>query len=441
MNLDLKSKFVDEFEKFGNSLNGESLTENFQLRKIAFENFKLKGFPTIKNEEWKYTNISFLNKLDFVLSLEEPVTNITKEDIKELLFDDLNENLLVFIDGFYFSELSVIKSELKNGLYIGSISEALKSNLAGIELLGKTIEKSDDSFTHLNNVYYRDGAYINIPENMELTEPIHILNIIDARQNNPFVNTRNLIIAGNNSRVKLVETYHQFGNNSGFSNNITEIIANSDSIVDYNKFQNDDKDLYQVGTTQVIQEKRSVFHGNTVTIKGKFVRNNLNSFLNDEHCESNFNGFYFLDNKDFVDNHTLVDHAKPNCNSNENYKGIIDDEAKAVFNGKIMVWKDAQKTIAYQSNKNILLSDNATVNTKPQLEIFADDVKCSHGATSGNLDETQLFYLRARGISEDKAKALLLYAFSANVIDRITIPVLKENIKRLIAERLNVEVE
>ena len=265
------------------------------------------------------------------------------------------------------------------------------------------------------------------------------MNICDTTHFSPLINVKNIIRVGTNSSIKIVETVHLFGEKPSVHNSTTEIEAAEDSAVHYYKLQNDKSDLYSIGQTFVKQAGKSEFHSTAISLRSRFVRNTLSTEFTDEHCESNMNGFFFIDEDDFVDNHTVVDHAMPNCNSNETYRGILDNKAVGVFNGKIFVRPDAQKTTAYQSNKNILLSDEATMNTKPQLEIFADDVKCSHGATTGSLDQSSLFYLRARGVSEEKAKSLLLNAFSAEVVNKILIPELRDNIREYIGRRLGIE--
>jgi Fe-S cluster assembly protein SufD len=305
--------------------------------------------------------------------------------------------------------------------------------------LGKYAGYENDPFVSINTALSQDGAYIYIPDGVMLEEPIQLIFLNDSRQGEIMSNPRNLIIVGDCSQVKILETNYTIGDKPSLTNMVTEIVADRFANVDYYKVQNNGENSYYIGTIQASQERGSVFNNSTVTIRGNFIRNNLNTRHNDEGCESNYHGFYLLEGKDFVDNHTLVDHAKPNCTSSEVYKGIIGDYATAVFNGKIVVRPDAQKTNAYQSNKNILMSDNATINTKPQLEIFADDVKCSHGAASGNLDKESLFYLKSRGIGEEKAKALLLNAFASDVVEKINISELRDQIKQQIAVRLNME--
>ena len=294
-----------------------------------------------------------------------------------------------------------------------------------------------ESFIALNTAFTFDGAFIHIPAHTVVEKPIHLLHVSDARNEATVSYPRNLIVAENNSRVKVIESFHTVQSaNHNFINSVTEVVVKENSIVELNKIQNEAAEAFHINHTEASQEKNSTFKINTITLGGGIVRNNLHIVLNGEYCNSQLNGLYLLNGSQLVDNHTLVDHAKPNCYSNELYKGIIDGKAQGVFNGKIFVRKDAQKTNAYQSNKNILLSDDASMNAKPQLEIFADDVKCSHGATTGQLDEDALFYLRSRGIGEENAKALLNVAFAADVIKNISIEALKNNLSVLISTKL-----
>jgi Fe-S cluster assembly protein SufD len=441
MNFDLKSKLDEKFTEFEHRLNGQKTSLFHQIRRQAFDYFKTSGFPAPKHEEWKYTNLSFINKHDFNLYLQPSTldSSITSDEIKPFLLKNIKENLLVFVNGFFSSDLSSIKDS-KEKLIIGSLSDIINSNAPHLDKhFSKHVLFDNSPFTAINTAFTQDGAYIYIPEGVTLEKPIHILQITDSRQGPIISNPRNLIILGRCANVKIFESAHTFGSSPGFTNSVSEIVLNFASQLEYYKIQNNSTNSYYIGTTQIDQEENSVFNAVTVTLRGNFIRNNLNALLKSENCETNFNGFYYLDGSSFVDNHTLADHAKPNCQSNETYKGILDNNSTAVFNGKVIVRPQAQKTNAYQSNRNILLSDDAKINTKPQLEIFADDVKCSHGATSGYLDQESLFYLRARGIGEEAAKSLLLIAFAGEIIEKIKIDELRDEVKRQVAERLNVD--
>ena len=274
-----------------------------------------------------------------------------------------------------------------------------------------------------------------------MDHPVYLYNITDTRLVNILAQPRTLIYVGENVQVQFVQTYATIGTSESFTNEVVEVVVEKDAMVEYYKIQNDTANSSQVNTTHFRQIGKSLVNTVTVSLSGDIVRNNLNIAMEAEHSESHFYGLYFLNGKTHVDNHTVVDNVKPNCYSNELYKGVVDDEATAVFNGKIFVQRDAQKTNAYQSNKNILLSDSATVNTKPQLEIFADDVKCSHGCTIGQLDEEGMFYLRSRGVSEKTAKSLLVHAFAIDILGHIKPEPIRSYVDKLISERLEFEHE
>ncbi len=428
----LFDRLDDKFSEF----NDESLF--LELRKESFAYFKELGLPTRKNEDWKYTNIGFLNKLKFDYN---PIDfDITKEEIDELLIPNINENLLVFVNGHYISSLSkIIDTE---GITIDTIKNAYQNNSELINSnYSKHFDNKDHALSALNTALSEDGVFVILDKNIELSNPIHILNISKTVNLSTFSNTKNLIFVGDNSKLKIIQSNHTLGDNSSVLNTSNEFILGKNSkLYNYN-FQNDGNNNYVFSTSQATQEKDSLFSDTTITLSGKIVRNDLRTKLNGENTEVFYNGLYLIDEDSHVDNHTFVDHIAPHCHSNEFYKGIIDGKAKAVFNGKVMVRQDAQKTDAYQQNRNLVLSDDAAIYTKPELEIYADDVKCSHGATTGKIEEDKLFYMMQRGLSRESAKSLLMYTFCAEIISRIDIPEMKNYIEELVKKRLNIEFE
>lgn len=436
--MTIKDKLIETFNNYSKSLNGEKNSYFFSLREKSIENFNKLGFPTVKNEEWKYTKVNFLFNNDFDIC-SNPVSSLPEKlNIPDFYIDNFDGNRLVFINGFFDSKHSnIVSNNIK--LIITGLREAYSQYPDLVEkFIAKYTDEQKNPFTSLNLALATDGAFIYIPEGYECETPFHLLFINNSDNVPVMTHIRNLIVLEENSKAKFIETNYSYGKNSTFHNNVTEIYQLKNSDAEYYKFQNDTESSHYIGSTQIHQERDSRFYSTTISLGGKLVRNNLNTILDGENSEAHFNGLYFIGNEDFVDNHTLVDHSKPNCNSNENYKGIIDDKATAVFNGKILVRKDAQKTNAYQSNKNILLSNEATINTKPQLEIFADDVKCSHGATSGYLNKEALFYFRARGIDEKTAQSYLLNSFSAEIIETISIDALRDLIKSVVAKKLSM---
>jgi len=432
---DLKKKLINEFQKFESSLNGEASSDYHQIRKDAIAVFEDLGFPVKRMEEWKYTNLKPLTDHDFHYTFENS-SELKSSDIEKYLFAKENINLLVFVNGIYSSELSSVISNCEN-IFIGNIQEGKKHYT---EIFEKHFSKYADfknrSLVALNTAFSGDGAFIYVKKNTELKEPVHILHISDSENENVMSQPRNLFIIEEGSKAEIAEDYYSKGDNYSFSNMVTEIFCGKNSMTGHYKIQNEDSKSYHVGMTQVHQEQDSNYSNTTISWGGSIIRNDLNALFDGQNTESHFFGLYLLSGKQHVDNHTLADHKMPNCFSNELYKGVIGGQATGVFNGKIMVREDAQKTNAYQSNGNILLSDDATIYSKPQLEIFADDVKCSHGATTGQLNENEMFYIKSRGIGDNDAKKLLLKAFVSDVLDSIRI----EEFRNLIEEKLEVKL-
>lgn len=430
---DLKNKLVSHFADFESSINGESKSAIHQVRKAAIEKFKELGFPTTKNEEWKYTNLLPATKIEWKEANTETASEFTTEEINSYFVKGLEASTLVFINGFYAEEFSDIKEEA-NGVIITSFRRALKVHRNIVEQhFAKYISYDYNGLVALNTAYAMDGAFIFVPKGKQVQNPIQFVFI---STNHVMSNVRNLVVAEENTEVTIIEnTFSQSGAET-FNNIVTEAVAAQNAIINYYKNQLEDESANQVNTTQFYQLKDSRCNTATITLGGKLVRNDLNFMLDDKGIEAHMHGLFIPSGSQHFDNHTYADHAKPQCFSNEYYKGIMMDKSTGVFNGKIMVRQDAQKTNAYQSNKNVLLSDDAKIDTKPQLEIFADDVKCSHGATVGQLDEEALFYLRSRGIGEKEAKSILTYAFASDILENIQSQPLREYLDERIREKL-----
>jgi len=422
----LEGLLIAEFESSKNSLFG-----NIKLREQAMERFAKQGIPNRKHEEYKYINVELALKGEFAFSSNN---TLTEKQIESFRF--LKEAITIVIENGIFNEKLSNIQNLPKGLIVSGLAEASTKHLS---FFGKHYSKySDinvDPFVALNTALAKDGVFIHIAQGVAVSQPIHIIHVSSAKQST-IIHPRNLIIVEANAQAKIVESFETTDSSAKmFNNALTEIVIDANAIVEHYKVQDEKDQGYMVNTTQVNQKKHSVFTTNTFTLSGSLVRNNLTIVLDEENIESHLNGLYLTNGNQVVDNHTLVDHRKPNCNSNELYKGIIEDKSSATFNGKIYVRKDAQKTNAFQSNKNILLSDDGTINTKPQLEIYADDVKCSHGTSTGKLDADKIFYLRARGLSEASAKKLLMHAFASEVVEMITIDALREYVEEKISMR------
>jgi Fe-S cluster assembly protein SufD len=407
----------------------------------GMDTFTQLGIPTVKNEEWKYTRIAGVLNKDF--SYATAVTEVTAADVDAFrLPGNEQANELVFVNGIYQAHLSTIRST-EEELVILPLSEAVKGEYKAVidNNIGHSANYHEDGINALNNAFAYEGLFISVKKNVAVEHPLYCYYINDARSANIFSQPRTLLHVNVNAEVMLVEEEVTLGVSDSFSNRISEIVVEENAQVHIYKIQNEDSHSSCVKTTHVRQLGVSKVNSVTITLNGGVIRNNLNFILEAPGCESNMYGLYCVKGNTHVDNHTIVDNQMPNSLSNELYKGIIDENATAVFNGKIFVRQDAQKTNAYQSNKNVLLSDTATINTKPQLEIFADDVKCSHGCTIGRLDEDALFYLQARGIGEKAAKALLLHAFAIEVLDKIELEPIRNYVDAMISERLDYQFD
>jgi len=432
-NINLKDKLLADFNSAEGRMNGESKSAVHQTRRIALQNFEKLGFPTVKHEEWKYSNVNNLVKQTFDFNV---ATSFGETEVAALAIPHLQGNILYFVNGIYRPDISTIVSP-ESELQLMNFGRAVKEKAELVEqYFSKYANYQNDAFTALNTAFAHDGVFIHVPDNQVVEQPIILRFITDSRTLNVASQPRNLILVGKNAQVKMAESYRTIGENASFTNTVTEIVVEERANVEYYKVQNESEKSYHIGTTQVSQQSNSHFYSATVTINGGFVRNNLNIVLNGQHCESFMYGLYFPNGKQHIDNHTLVDHAQPNSYSNELYKGILKDKATGVFNGKIFVRDGASKTNAYQSCRNVVLSDDASMNTKPQLEIYNDDVKCSHGTTTGKLNDEALFYMQSRGIPRQQAMTLLMYAFCEDVISQIKIEPIREYLEGLIEAKL-----
>lgn len=426
--------YQSNFEMFEKSLNGESNSSIHALRRNAIAWFNEMGFPTTKNEEWRFTNIAPIVKTNFKPALRYASDQVALKDIEPFVFHGTNR--LVFINGHFSKELSSV-SLLPKGAIVESLAVALKDYP---ELVGKHLAKyskyDENAFTALNAAFLKDGACIYIPDSIVLEQPVHLLYVSAGSEDAVASHPRNLIVTGKHSQLSLVESYVCLTDDSYLTNAVTEIVLGEHSVVEHDKLQIESEKAYHVGTIHVYQQGKSNYTSNSISFGGSIARNTITAVLDAEGSECTLNGLSLATHQQLVDNHTTIDHAKPHCNSHELYKSILDGKSKGVFNGKIFVRKDAQKTDAKQTNKTLLLSDEATIDTKPQLEIFADDVKCTHGATVGQLDAEQIFYLRSRGIALTTAKDILTFAFAGDVVARVHIEPLKEQLEALIHARL-----
>jgi len=433
--MELKEKLVSSFMAFENTVDVDSPVHD--IRTQAIKHFENEGFPTKRQEAWKYTSLNVVLKHNYsVFPKHEEALEF--KDVKKYFIHDIDSYKIIFIDGKYSSHLS---QTTHDGIDVCLMSSALtkpKYQLIIENYFNKIATK--DGLSSLNTAFSAEGAYIHIPKNKLVEKPIQIIHFSTGNEAALMLQPRNLVVVDENSHVQIIERHQSLTDNPVLTNSVTEIFANKRAIVDYYKVQNDRETASLIDNTFINQKQESIAKVHTFSFGGKLTRNNLNFYQNGERLDSTMKGITIIGNKQHVDHNTLVHHIEPNCESHQDYKGIFDDNATGVFNGKVIVEKEAQKINAFQANNNILVSDKASINTKPQLEIFADDVRCSHGCTIGQLDESAMFYLRSRGIPEKEARALLMFAFSNNVLDSVKIPEIKNRITKIIANKLGVNI-
>ncbi|TAE29980.1 MAG: Fe-S cluster assembly protein SufD [Candidatus Kapaibacterium sp.] len=442
--LDFQTSLIKGFTAFETMLNGQKVPPIHDIRRQAMTRFAELGFPTVRHEEWKYTSLVAAIKHDYKLP-SQAASTLTAAEIAPFLIPELDAQTLVFVNGVFAPELSMI--HIQKGVTVRSLAEAFHDKHPLVEKhFAKVASFEKDALVALNTAYALNGVFIELERGVVAERPFHLVFVNDTRMSSVFTPVRNLFVLGENAEATVLDNSHTLTASKndqphyGFTSSVTEIVLGENAHLHHYKLQNDVEASYYVGATSVHQESTSVYNSVVITLSGGIVRNNLSSVLAGKAADAHYYGLYCVNGKTLVDNHTLVDHAVAHCTSNELYKGIMDDRSTGVFNGKIMVREDAQKTLAYQSNRNILLSNNATINTKPQLEIFADDVKCSHGCTTGQLDEESLFYLRARGLDKEQARALLLTAFAGEILEKISLEPLRDRLEAIIAERLHQEL-
>ena len=398
------------------------------LREAAFARFAKLGLPTTQDEDWKYTSLAALAQMRFELAAEATVHDVDRWTLSDAAVR------LVFVNGRYRPELS---SRAPGGAFIGSLSAALVERPELVEReLARHADSHGDALTALNTAFIEDGAFVHLPAGAALQAPIHLLYVSTAAGKPALSQPRNLIVAGANSQCSVVETYAGLGNEVYFTNAVTEVVLGDNARVDHYKLQAESARAFHVALTQIHQGRDSRFSSHSVALGAALARNEVRALFASEGSECTLNGLYMATGKQHLDNRTLIDHQSPRCTSRELYKGVLDGQSRGVFSGRVLVRHDAQKTDASQTNKNLLLSDEAVVDTKPQLEIFADDVKCAHGAAVGQLDEDALFYLRSRGIGQEAAKSLLTYAFASEMVNLIPLAPLRARVRELVTSRL-----
>ena len=402
------------------------------LRSRGAARFTALGIPTVRDEEWRFTNVAALNSIEFA-----PAGQMSgaAERLHGFAYTDAPVRLVI-VNGRFDTTLSRVKG-LPQGVQAGSLAAAMKDHADVVQrYFGQLADFTSRSFAALNTAFVQDGAFVHLPDGAIVDTPIHIIFVSGADGSTVMAHPRTLIVAGANAQAKIVESYIGAAGETYFTNAVSEVFVGENASVDHYKVQRESLDAFHIASLHAHTSRSSRFSSHSFALGGKFVRNDALAILDGEGGDCTLNGLYLADRDRLIDNHTTIDHAKPHNGSHEVYKGILGGASRAVFNGKIIVRQDAQKTDAKQTNRALLLTDGATINTKPQLEIFADDVKCTHGAAIGQLDDEAIFYLRARGLSFAEARDMLIHAFAGQVLDGVQIPELRDALEAELFEQL-----
>jgi Fe-S cluster assembly protein SufD len=421
--------YLTQFKRFENQSNQPPWL--FPLRKAGVSSFAEQGFPTLKDEDWRFTNVAPIAKLPF-----KPFFDSGVDKAVAGIFANLKGSRLVFANGHFAPDFSAVRW-LPGGVKVSNLATALAKDASLLEKhLGRYAQAQGNAFAALNQAFFSDGAFIYVPGGVTIEEPIQLIFISSAKQMGDTIHPRNLIVADANSKLTVIESYISVGNAAYFTNAVTELVAGDNAQVEHLKFQDEAADAYHIATIQGQFGRSSRVNLHSFAVGAKLSRNNIRAKLAGEGLECVLNGLYVIKDEQLADHHMVVEHAQPHCASHEYFNGILDDKSKGVFHGRILVRQIAQKTDAKQTNKNLLLSDDATADTKPQLEIYADDVKCTHGATVGQLNDESIFYLRSRGIDTQTARRMLIHAFAGEIIDRIQCEPAREELNQLVWDRI-----
>ena len=424
--------YLSAFERFEERVVGPEWLS--PVRKAAMARAMKLGFPTTRLEDWKFTNVAPIARTEF--DFPDLDARVEAADLDRYRFPDLSAMRLVFVNGRYAADLSD-PVEAPQGAIIGSLSAALETQRERVEPhLARHLDFEDEFFSALNTAFIEDGAFVYVPKGVVLDRPVHLLFVSTEAERPAMSHPRNLILIEDVAQAAVVEEYVSLGGREHFSNVASELVAGESAVVEHYMIERESADAYNVGTLRIQQERASNVSSHTVLLGGALVRNNIHPVLAGEGAYCLINGLFMPRGTQHMDNFMRVEHAAPFCDSRQFYNGILDDRGRGVFSGRIVVHKPAQKTDAKQTNRNLLLSDDASVDSKPQLEIYADDVKCTHGATIGQLDTDAIFYLRARGLSDDLARALLLFGFAAESLDRMKLEEIRRYVVDLVTERL-----
>ena len=434
-----RDRLLDLYKKHQQQLIAHDLPAVRANREKALASFRKLGFPDKKLEDWRNTDLTE----SFGLTYDYPLQPAPEDDLQKIFrcnIPHLDTAVIGQLNGWFVSK-DVPLMELGNGIIIGSLAEAMKKYPQLVEPhLGRYADVDSNSFAALNTAFATDGTFVYIPDGVKSEKPVQLVNVIQHREN-IFIQSRNLIILGKEAQLTVVHCDDSYDHQPSFSNIVTEIVAGEGAFLDHYKLQNLNNSSTLVSSTWFHLEREGKLKSHYLSLNGGLLRNNTFVRFNGPYGNANIYGLYLMDRKQHIDNYIAVDHASPDCMSNELFKGILDEHATGVFNGHVLVRRDAWRTNAYQNNRNLLLTDTAKINSKPFLEIYNDDVKCSHGSTTGQLDENAMFYLRQRGIGEDNARMLLMFAFADEVVSKIAIEPLRYRIEDMVKKRLQGELQ
>lgn len=437
INLEITNKLISLFKDNKDRIYKNSSNHINSLREESINHLNKHKIPNNKIENYKYSDIYKSFDFNYNYPLEKSTIKVILEDVFRCDVPDLNTENIILLNGFYYGPDLLQKIEGK--AIIGSLNEASKQFPELFEKYYSKIQKNNDGYISLNNAFANDGVFLYVPDNVIIEKPIQIINILIS-DTDLMAQPRNLFILGKNSQFNLIICDHTLSASKFLSNSVTEVYLDENAIFDIHNLQNEHNGSSKISSFFYKQEKYSKLSSKTISLHGGQIRNNIYVDINGQYADSNLYGLYLVDKWQHVDNFTEINHNSPDCTSKQLFKGILDDSSFAAFNGKIYVDRKAQRTYAYQSNNNILLTNDAKVKSKPQLEIYADDVKCSHGSTVGQLDDNALFYLKSRGINEKEAKMLLMYGFAYEIVKEIKVDALMERINNLVEKRLRGEL-
>lgn len=435
----LKEDLISHFENHREEVSRNDTHNVARLRSRGLDKMRELSFPDRRTEDWKHTDIRPALSKNYVHFLDQESTNRDIEQIFTCEIHNFETEQISLLNGWFHQDQEPLK-EFPDGVVAGSISQAMKEHPELVDKhLGKYADLGKNIFHALNSAFFQDGIFIMVPDNVKVEMPLQSVSIVNHAEN-IMLHTRNLVLLGKNSSLTLVQCDDSTNQQGSFINSLTEVYLDENATLDHYKLQNLNDQTSLLNSTYFHQEAGSRLSTNAISLNGGLIRNYTHVNLGGKHANADILGLYLMDKEQHVDNQVYVHHASPDCQSNEMFKGILDEEASSVFNGHILVDRDAQRTNAFQNNRNILLTDKASANAKPFLEIYADDVKCSHGATIGQLDNEALFYIRSRGICEASARLLMMYAFAAEIINQISIEPLQQRIDDMVKRRLRGEL-